>query len=255
MARVFNSIRQRLLKENRFTRYLVYAIGEIVLVVIGILIALQVNNYRESRHDRGREKVFLQGLRSDLSLNIVELRRSIDLYTTNIRSAQVMIDCFEGSRTLSPDSFSYHTISVLYRDPFHRNNSTMKELVSSGSLGLLTDDSLKSALLGMELEYDRIDSYQDHIRHDYDEFLYGVFFRTGDVERSFNTYLAMSAGADRSDAVPMAPEVMSALMNDPAFKNGMSLCKINGRDIIGHLQSMMRSTERALVRIDSQLSN
>ena len=43
MARIFNTIRQRLLKENRLTRYLVYAIGEIMLVVIGILIALQLN--------------------------------------------------------------------------------------------------------------------------------------------------------------------------------------------------------------------
>jgi hypothetical protein len=44
MARIFNSIRQRLLKENRLTRYLVYAVGEILLVVIGILIALNINN-------------------------------------------------------------------------------------------------------------------------------------------------------------------------------------------------------------------
>jgi hypothetical protein len=187
-------------------------------------------------------------------LSIDELQRSIDLYHTNVRSAQVMIACFEGKHTLSPDSFSYHTISVLYRDPFHRNNSTMKELVSSGSLGLLSDDSLKNALLRMELEYDRIDSYQDHISHDYDEFLYGVFFRIGDVEQSFNTYLAMATAADRSDLRPMAPEVMSALMSDQTYKNGMSLCKINGQDIIGHLQAMMGSTQEALARIDVQLN-
>jgi hypothetical protein len=255
MPRIFNSIRQRLLKENRLTRYLVYAVGEILLVVIGILIALQVNNYREAQHSKTRETAFLHGLRSDLLLSIDELQRSIDLYQTNVRSAQVMIACFEGRHTLSPDSFSYHTISVLYRDPFHRNNSTMKELVSSGSLGLLSDDSLKNALLSMELEYDRIDSYQDHISHDYDEFLYGVFFRIGDVEQSFNTYLAMATAADRTDLRPIAPEVMSALMSDQTYKNGMSLCKINGQDIIGHLQAMELSTKKTLARIDAQLNN
>ena len=52
MPRIFNTIRQRLLKENRFTRYLVYAIGEIVLVVIGILLALQVNTWNLARQDR-----------------------------------------------------------------------------------------------------------------------------------------------------------------------------------------------------------
>lgn len=255
MPRIFNSIRQRLLKQNRLTRYLVYAIGEIVLVVIGILIALQVNSYREAQHNRARETAFLLGLRSDLLLSIDELERSIDLYGTNIRSAQVMIDCFEGRRTLSPDSFSFHTMNVLYRDPFHRNNSTMKELVSSGSLGLLSDDSLKNALLSMELEYDRIDGYQDHIRHDYDEFLYGVFFRVGDVEQTFNTYLAMVHDADRSDLPSMSPEIMSTLLSDQTFKNGMALCKITAQDIIGHLQSMLLSSKQALSRIEAQLND
>lgn len=255
MIKFFRHIRRRLLAENRFSRYLLYAIGEIVLVVIGILIALQVNGSREMQRSKARERVFLNGLRSDLLLSIDELQRSIDLYNTNIRSAQVMLDCFEGRRTLSPDSFSYHAMSVLYRDPFHRNNSTMKELISSGSLGLLSDDSLKKALLSMELEHDRIDYYQDHIRHDYDEFLYSVFFRTGDVEQAFNTYLAMATSTYVPGTQPMAPEIISALLSDQTFKNGMSLCKINGKDIIGHLQAMMRSTERSLARIEAQLND
>lgn len=254
MARIFNTIRQRLLKENRLTRYLVYAIGEIVLVVIGILIALQVNNYRESQHTKAREKVFLHGLRSDLRLNITELERSIDMYSTAGRSASVMIDCFERRHELSPDSFSYHTINVLYREPFHRNNSTMKELISSGNLGLLADDSLKNELLRMELGYDRIDFFQDHIRHDYEQYLYSTFFRIGDIGHTFKTYLAMVTAADRSDLRPMAPEVMSALLSDQTYKNGMSLCKINGQDIIGHLGAMMLSSKQALARIDAQLN-
>ena len=55
MPRIFNSIRQRLLAQNRFTRYFVYAIGEILLVVIGILIALQINNWNENQKLRHRQ--------------------------------------------------------------------------------------------------------------------------------------------------------------------------------------------------------
>jgi hypothetical protein len=106
----------------------------------------------------------------------------------------------------------------------------------------------------MELEYDRIDSFQDHIRHDYDEFLYSVFFRKGDVEHTFNTYQAMATAADRSDLSPMAPEVMSELMSDQTFKNGLSLCKINGQAIIGVLQGMALSSQQVLARIDAQLN-
>ena len=49
MLRFFRQIRQRLLTENKFSKYLLYAIGEILLVVIGILIALQVDSWNEER--------------------------------------------------------------------------------------------------------------------------------------------------------------------------------------------------------------
>jgi hypothetical protein len=59
MISFFRKIRQKLLSENRVTRYLVYAIGEIFLVVIGILIALQVNNWNEGRKEKDREREYL----------------------------------------------------------------------------------------------------------------------------------------------------------------------------------------------------
>ncbi|MEJ2113692.1 MAG: DUF6090 family protein, partial [Flavobacteriaceae bacterium] len=52
MIKLFNKIRQRLLSENKFSKYLLYAIGEIILVVIGILIALQVNNWNNERKEQ-----------------------------------------------------------------------------------------------------------------------------------------------------------------------------------------------------------
>ena len=52
MIAFFRKIRQRLLSENRFTKYLLYALGEIILVVIGILIALGISNWNESKKNR-----------------------------------------------------------------------------------------------------------------------------------------------------------------------------------------------------------
>ena len=80
MLRFFRQLRQRFLTESRFSKYMLYAVGEIMLVVIGILIALQVNNYSESENTRARELIFLKGLRSDLQLNLNELERCIDRY-------------------------------------------------------------------------------------------------------------------------------------------------------------------------------
>ena len=62
MIKFFRHIRQRLIRENRFSKYALYAIGEIVLVVIGILIALQINNANENRKTRNQKVKYLKHL-------------------------------------------------------------------------------------------------------------------------------------------------------------------------------------------------
>lgn len=69
MIKFFRNIRRRLLRESRFTRYLLYAIGEIILVVIGILIALQVNNWNISNKIEQKEINTLKELRSSLKIS------------------------------------------------------------------------------------------------------------------------------------------------------------------------------------------
>lgn len=73
MFKFFNKIRQKLLFENRFSRYLLYAVGEIILVVIGILIALQVNNWNISRQVEKKEITTLKELRSSLMISKMNL--------------------------------------------------------------------------------------------------------------------------------------------------------------------------------------
>ena len=66
MIKFFRKIRQKLLSENKFSKYLLYAVGEIVLVVIGILIALQINNWNENRKTDNKIRSSLMAMRSDL---------------------------------------------------------------------------------------------------------------------------------------------------------------------------------------------
>lgn len=254
MINLFRKIRQKLLQQNRITQYLVYAVGEIFLVVIGILIALQVNNYREAQINKARERAFLQGLKSDLLLNIKELDRSIDRYTRASSSAEVMISYFEGAPISGSDTFNFHTMEVLNWEPFIRNNSTIREMISSGSLGILSDDSLKSELMRMELTYDKIDGSQEHMRYDYQEYLYGPYFRTGDAGQAYKDYTKIADGDLQTSNNPTSPEVIQKLLSDPSYKNGFSLCLLNCGSLIERLQTMKVSTEQLLVRIDSQLN-
>jgi len=75
MIKFFRKIRQKTLTENKFSKYLLYAIGEIVLVVIGILIALQLNNAKENWHREKLRQELLIELRSSMMQDTVTLNR------------------------------------------------------------------------------------------------------------------------------------------------------------------------------------
>ncbi|MGB5371158.1 MAG: DUF6090 family protein [Flavobacteriaceae bacterium] len=79
MIGFFRKMRQRLLNENKVTRYAAYALGEIALVVIGILIALNINNWNETKKDRILERSYLLNLRKDLEADIQWIDRYINI--------------------------------------------------------------------------------------------------------------------------------------------------------------------------------
>ena len=78
MITFFRKVRQRLLIENRFSKYLLYAIGEIILVVIGILIALQINNWNEARKNNMTESDYYCRLLEDFELDRQNIKRLSD---------------------------------------------------------------------------------------------------------------------------------------------------------------------------------
>lgn len=88
MIKFFRKIRQRLLTGNKFSKYLLYAIGEIVLVVIGILIALGINNANETSKEKKLEKQLINRLYTDYSQN--KLRRQHPIIK-KMTSCQLMI--------------------------------------------------------------------------------------------------------------------------------------------------------------------
>ena len=71
MIKFFRHIRQQLLMENKTTKYLKYAIGEVVLVIIGILLALQINNWNENRIKKAKTDNYLRALITEIERNIL----------------------------------------------------------------------------------------------------------------------------------------------------------------------------------------
>ena len=81
----FRKIRESLIKERRFSNYLIYALGEIVLVVIGILIALQVNNWNNNKQLEEVQIKCLNEIVTNLQADLMDIRFNIDFNETRLR--------------------------------------------------------------------------------------------------------------------------------------------------------------------------
>ncbi|WP_019669899.1 DUF6090 family protein [Eudoraea adriatica] len=98
MINFFRKIRQQLLSQNKVSKYLLYAIGEIVLVVIGILIALQINNWNEERRDRIIEQKVLEGLAKNLEMNIERFEKRLNNIQWYSKSGEIILSIIENKR-------------------------------------------------------------------------------------------------------------------------------------------------------------
>ena len=95
MIKFFRKIRQKTLTENKFGKYLTYAIGEIILVVIGILIALSINNWNEDRKDVKREIKMLYDIQNDVNKNIKNIEEGIIMLEEGIKCSKEIVSAFK----------------------------------------------------------------------------------------------------------------------------------------------------------------
>jgi hypothetical protein len=136
------------MEKNKTKKYLKYAIGEIVLVVIGILIALQINNWNENSKERYVEQEYLVSLKEEFNHNLIELDSVVRSNTFNRDNA------VELSNLMGPDSpsitekeFADLAMNMTNWEVQYRpNQAVLDEIISSGKLAIFSNDKLKFTL-------------------------------------------------------------------------------------------------------------
>ena len=91
----FRKIRQKLLAENRLSKYLIYAVGEIFLVVIGILIALQVNNWNEQRKLENTGREYVHEIYKELKTERSNIDSILSSLTTQYKGTEHVLSVIE----------------------------------------------------------------------------------------------------------------------------------------------------------------
>ena len=184
MIKFFRNIRQSLLMENKNAKYLKYAIGEIVLVVIGILIALQVNNWNENQKAKSSETTILEALLKEFRYNQELLNEMILINRENIANA-LEIGNFTGP---SAEPVDEKTLSELMVGAFKFNvgyspsSGTLLDLINSGKLSFLKNQELRAKLASYESDLDNVNGQEEEVNAE-QAMAHQYFISTGNFRR------------------------------------------------------------------------
>ncbi|MEP2772452.1 MAG: DUF6090 family protein [Fulvivirga sp.] len=148
MIKFFRKIRQKLLTENKFSQYFIYAIGEIILVVIGILIAISINNWNDTRNKDDLKISYIESLKSDLSADIVYFKTQIAIDSTELAKMLFF------SKRLSNSNTTEDTLIQIARYEFlpftdidnELNMSTIHTLISTGNINVFDRNTSESLI-------------------------------------------------------------------------------------------------------------
>ncbi len=151
MIKFFRNIRQNLLNEGKTTNYFKYAIGEIVLVVIGILIALNINNWNEDRKDKIKERAYLVNLNKDIKADISYNNRNIfERFDKKVEALKNGKAYYQNLYIIT-DTLAFLN-DLGYGAVFGNVNwsfkkTTYNQLVNTGDFKIIENDSLRESIL------------------------------------------------------------------------------------------------------------
>jgi hypothetical protein len=161
MIQFFRKIREKLLSERKFSTYLIYALGEIALVVVGILIALWINNWNESQKEARIERAFLENFRKDLETDIQTLNEKLISNTQRINHTDSIISTLSKKVQLSEKEwarFYQWNLSLAFESYFIPEKSTISQFKATNKIHLISSKELKDKLFRYYSTNDRIEA-------------------------------------------------------------------------------------------------
>lgn len=191
MIKFFRRIRLKLLGEGKLNKYILYAVGEILLVVIGILIALQINNLNEVKKEQNLANTYLENLKLDLKADINALELALTDLNFFEKEGYYSLHILE-EKIKEIDTIKFLK-SLVFNNHYHLHQpstSTYEDLISSGNIKLIQDNELKVELSKYYLKNDWMAQFGQRARETYwyvmreeifksvDPFVMGAFYES-----------------------------------------------------------------------------
>jgi len=282
MIKFFRKIRQKLLTENKFSKYLLYAIGEILLVVIGILIALNVNNFNENRKQEAKIIEALKEIHRDLSDDIKESNGVITSYKNEDSIINVLMTKKMSAEDYKGNNlFNYIGVASTIYSLNINNNGFEKLMVNSDNIPEKYQhlvESLKNIYINdnnelvssLKLGTDDVTQYLSYLKQNtdwYSEFIYNYnltedainyFLNDSYYKNHLAQYYILSIRnyyADlyqfRIDAEVSYQELTNILQLEDVVASDSTYYNINVKDYDHFLGTYKDSTSTAVISMES----
>ena len=255
MIKFFRKIRQKLLSENKFSKYLIYAIGEIILVVIGILIALSINNWNENTKNKHLEISYLTRIIDDLENDIVAFDKTKEIAQQRNDRVLFLQHTVKDTDLVqkSPDYFVTSIVIAGWTYKPSISNHSFDELKSSGRLALIQNEELRVSI-AKYYDFAFSQSQWDHISKDvqlkYDEYSNGILSQ--DQLNQFNQLTS------RSDTLEITKfeldDIYQRFLSKEEFHSLLPRVFQDKYIAIITMESLKKDAERLKLEIQSELN-
>jgi hypothetical protein len=242
MIKFFRHIRQSLIMKNQTSKYFKYAIGEIILVVIGILIALQINNWNNDQTDRKNEKKYLSNIIKDLKKDVERLEWLINFREDRLVGDQALINHINGDPIESLDTISEYVVNAMMEEKFSPNNITFLELTNSGRLNIIRNDSIKLLLLELEKLYKDNLLAIDHETFDYREYISKPSNNSVNVDQLIPIYAGQTTAIEQG--VKLAD--FDLLFSNKSYKNGLYIMTFLSNTYLTDYRLMLEKSNKVI---------
>jgi hypothetical protein len=247
MIKFFRTIRQNLIMENKTIKYFKYAFGEIILVVIGILIALQINNWNESRKDRAFEVKMLKEIHKALENDISSFERSkfrlhlLDSATNVMAKHIYEKSTFEDSLYYKGDSRWYYLRTGIQ----YQYNRGPYEAIKSSRIDKISNNSLRNALIKLyDFDFPRNEELTKWYDKDYE--------KQNEKLSSFLSEAKVKLNNGQYEFVRTFPE---NLFQDEEFITLVGSISRRGKSVSNSLSNMITRIEQMIAQIDHEINH
>lgn len=252
--RLFRRVRQKLILNNKTTHYLKYALGEIILVVIGILIALQINNWNQKRIDKNTEQIYLSGLKEEFETSKWKLEELININKKNYSGAKKIIELSTKNKDSIKESLFSKLLVETFSDDvaFNSNNSLLIEMINSGNLKNLSNTELRKQLTNWISTLEDISRQEEELSNQRIKVL--DMFRTD--KYSLNTVFQQAEVSNHFGLPKTENEVNNlSLLNSKEFENNIILFIITSiATEKAHYNPLMNDLDSILKLINEEIN-